>query len=331
MRTFSKLAVLASLLFLAGAASASEQIKLKNGTVLRGRATAYDAGKKLLSFRADDGKEASYSLDQLDQRSVYMVSASAVAKDNAQAQLQVANYARDIGLYAHAARHYAYAEKADRALQAEIDRERGVGRGLAAKQCLKNAREALARNDRKEAKEWVATLLEKLSDQPEADAAVALLEEHYARDNEARDDELEREQSALLEKDLKQGKQRYDRMIARTKDGLTSKNSSKARNLWEDGLDDGKFVLKELDRLAKEYRDDEKVQAGVARYRELTRDQMVELHLHLASSYTVHSSYKDALKETNAALALHPNHAQALAARARIEQASSEGLGLDWF
>jgi hypothetical protein len=58
---------------------------------------------------------------------------------------------------------------------------------------------------------------------------------------------------------------------------------------------------------------------------------MVDLHLHLASHHTVKSSYKDAMKEANAALALDPKNAQALAARARIEQASSEGLGLDWF
>ena len=58
---------------------------------------------------------------------------------------------------------------------------------------------------------------------------------------------------------------------------------------------------------------------------------MVDAHLHLASQYTVNSSYKKAIKETNAALALEPNNAQALAQRARIEQASSEGLGLDLF
>ena len=64
---------------------------------------------------------------------------------------------------------------------------------------------------------------------------------------------------------------------------------------------------------------------------QLTVEQMIEAHLHIASSLTVSSSYKEAMKETNAALALDPRNMEALAQRARIEQASSEGLGLDIF
>ena len=59
-------------------------------------------------------------------------------------------------------------------------------------------------------------------------------------------------------------------------------------------------------------------------YRQMVIDQMVELHLHLASLWTVRSSYNKALGEANKALALDPRSEQALAARARIERAASE-------
>ena len=95
-------------------------------------------------------------------------------------------------------------------------------------------------------------------------------------------------------------------------------------------VSDGKIVLKEIDRIAKKYKDDPKVQEGAEKYRKLTTDQMVEINLHLASLYTTRSSFNDAVKSTNAALALDPNNAAALAQRARIEQTANEGIDWRW-
>jgi hypothetical protein len=319
------------LLMLAAPLAASEHVKLKNGTVLNGRATAYDSAKKLLSFKSDDGQTKQYTLDQLDQRSVYMVNASLIAKDNGRGQLQLANYARDIGLYAQAGRRYGYAEQADPSLKVEVERERSAGRKLAADYCLKNAKDFLAQDKVKDAEYWLSLLVQKLPNEPQAEEAARLLEQYYLKERNARDDKVESEQSELLEKDLKKGKGLYDRMIERTRDGLTARSESKAEKLFEGAIDDGHDVLGEIERLAKKYPDDARVQDGALKYRQLTIEQMVDAHLHLASQYTVHSSYQKALKETNAALALDPKNAQALSQRARIEQASSEGLGLDLF
>lgn len=323
--------LLAAALLLLGLAiplQASEHIKLKNGKVLAGRATAYDSERKVLSFRTEDGQQMDLALDELDQRSVYLVHTSLVPKDSGKGQLQLANFARDIGLYSHAARRYEYAEKADPSLKEQVEKERVLLRKLAADYCLNSAQEALRKGDSKEAQKWLALLIEKLPNEPQADQAAALLEQHYVAERNSRDDELEQKLSAQLEKDLKKGKEHYDRMITRTKDGLTAKNSGKSVNLWKGAIEDGEVVLKELERLAKKYPDDPKVQEGVPKYRQLTIDQMVEAHLHLASNYTIDSSYEKALKETNKALALDPRNSQALAQRARIEQAAAEGLDL---
>jgi tetratricopeptide (TPR) repeat protein len=319
---------LALCLALAAPAFASEYVKLKNGKVLKGRATAYDSQAKTLSWRGEDGKAATYKLDELDQRSVYMVNASLIAKDNGKGQIQLANYARDIGLYQQAARRYEYAEKADSSLKSEVEKERAVLRRVAAEACMKNAKDAIARNDIKEAEEWLSKLIEKLPNEPQAEEAAALLEKHYANERHARDDELEAKHAELLQKDLKKGKEHYDRMIERTKDGLTAKNSRKSVDLWESAIKDGEVVLDEIDKIEKKYGDDPKVQDGAARYRQLTIDQMIDAHLHLASHYTIKSSYKDAVKETNAALALDPRNQEALSQRARIEAASAEGLDI---
>ena len=57
-------------------------------------------------------------------------------------------------------------------------------------------------------------------------------------------------------------------------------------------------------------------QADPAKLAKVT-DQMVELHLHIASVYSTRSSYNNALSEANKALALEPDNPSALPARAR--------------
>jgi tetratricopeptide (TPR) repeat protein len=311
-------------------AAQDEYIKLKSGKVLKGRATAYDSDTKVQSFSSADGKEGTYPLDQLDERSVYLVHSSLVPRDNGRGQLQLANFARDAKLYKHAARRYGYALEADPSLAAEVEKERARARKEAADYCVANARAARAKGNTKEAEEWLTTLLEKLPDEPQAAEAARVLEQHYTQERDARDDQLEQEHAELLQKDLKQAKERYDRMFKRTQEGLTAR-SAKSVSAWEGALDDGEFCLKELERVSKKYPDDAHVQDGAAKYRKLIGDQMVEIHMHLASHYTMKSSYDKAMREANKALAIDPKSQAALAQRARIEQASSEGLGLDWF
>jgi len=330
MRTLRHTLVLLPLL-VAPILAQSAQLKLKNGTTVTGKAKSYDAEKKELSFHTDAGQDVTYTLDQLDGRTTYLVNASLADKNNGRGQLQLANYARDVGLYAHAARRYEYAEKADPSLKAEVEKERAIGRKLAAAYCLKTAQDYLAQGKVKDAEEFLTTLVQKLPNEPQAEEAAMLLEQHYKAERDARDDQLEKDHAELLQGDLKQGKKLYDRMIQRTQDGLTARNDSKAVNLWKDAIDDGKGVLKEIDKVAKKYADNPDVQAGAVKYRALTQNQMIDAHLHIASSSMVNSSYKEAQKQVNAALALDPKNGEALAMRARIEQATSEGIGLRIF
>jgi hypothetical protein len=307
-------------------AAAQEKIRLKNGTVLSGRATAYDDDHQILSFRTEDGQEGQWPLNELDARAVYLVYASVIPKEDGKGQLQLASFARDVGLYEHAARRYGYARDADPLLAADVERELAELRRVAAEDCLARAKEAQQKGNEKEAQKWLAILLERLPNEPQAAEAAAMVEAGYAREANARDDALEREHATLLERDLKKGKQHYDAMIERTRDGLTARNIATAEGLWKRALDDGEVVLKEIERLAKKYPDDPRVQDGAVQYRQLTIEQMIEIHLHLASQYTASASFKKAMKQANAALALDPRNGQAMAARARIELASNDGL-----
>ncbi len=317
--------ILAIMAALAASSAAQENIKLKSGTVVNGRATAYDPKNEVLSFRTADGQDKKYTMAELDGRSVYLVYSSVVPQENAKGQLQLANFARDAGLYQHAARRYGYAEK-DPSLKADVEAARVVLRQRAADSCMTNAKAAQAKGDAKEAQKWLSLILEKLPNEPQATEAAAMVQVDYAREANARDDALEKDHAELLQSDLKKGKKAYDTMIERTRDGLTARNASASANLWKNALSEGDVVLKELDRLAKKYPDDAKVQDGAKKYRQLTIEQMVEVHMHMASQYTARSSFNEAMKEVNAALALSPQNEQVLAQRARIEQSANEGL-----
>jgi len=95
-----------------------------------GTATSYDEVAKVLHFKIDGGEAMMYTLDELDKRSVYLVHSSVISKDNGQGQLGLANFARDIGLYAHSARRYEYAEAADPSLTVLLPVALGVIAGV---------------------------------------------------------------------------------------------------------------------------------------------------------------------------------------------------------
>lgn len=325
LRSAASVAALALLALPAGAAT----LKLKNGTTVTGKVTRYDATAKTLYVTTDDGKDVTYALDQLDARSVYLVNASLVPPDDANKQLQVANFARDAGLYAHAARRYGTAAKLDPALKANVDAEMTKLKRMAAQDCMKNARAAVAKNDLAEAEKWLTVLIEKLPDEPEAKEAAAALDNHYAKTRAAKIEAADKKASDALKRDIEKGKKQYAEMVEKTKKGLQARGDSQAKGLFNGALADGKAVLGVIDDLEEKY-DDQQTRESAASYRSAVVDQMVDVHLHLASLETVKSDYRGALKEVNAALALDPKNQRALAARARIEEASAQGWGWRW-
>jgi len=330
MTMSARLATLAMLVSMTAPVAASDKIKLATGKIVEGKATAYDAAKQELHFRLQDGTDTVYPLARLDARSVYLVHSSVVPKDSGKGQLQLANFARDAGLWEHAARRYGYAEKADPTLKDQVARERATLRQRAADFCLRNAKEAVARKDGKEAEKWLALMLERLPEEPQAAEASALLEASYTK---SRADEEAAVSSAFrekLEKDVQSGKKAFDRMVESTQKGLTARNESQATKLWKSAIRDGEKVLAEIDRIEKRYGDDPAVRAGAARYRQLTRDQLIEANLHIASQSMVNSSLEKAEEHCNAALAIDSNNPRALAMRARIERAANEGLIRWW-
>jgi len=331
-RFFARLAAisLCALLAVRGATAQErvpDTIRLKDGSTLKGYATAYDDAHQVLSFHTEDGRDLQLKLAELNTLSVYQVTQSTIPKDNAKAQIQIGNYARDTELYAHALRHYGYAEKADPSLKDAIEKERAILRRKAADFALDNARTALRQGNGDEAKKWLTKIVEQLPNEPQAAEASKLLADLVAR--EAPEARLPRNTKSprSLDADLAKGKALYEQMVRKTNEGLTSRSGgTNSTNLWQSALADGDRCLKEIEKLDEKYTDAQSREL-LSSYRKVVIDQMVELRLHRASVWTTRSSYNKALEEVNQALALDPHNRDVLAARARIEVASSRGFG----
>jgi len=319
---------LATLVVLAAAAGAADYVRLKDGQLIKGEAVSFEEATQTLNFKMEDGSTRAFKLDELDKRSVYLVNQSKVPKDDAGKQIRIGNLARDSELFAHAMRHYGYAEKADPSRKPAIDAERAKLRQLAAAYGMKKAQEASAKGDKAEAEKWLMKVVEKVPDEPQAKEAAAILEQSYAVARGEKEAKAQSNASEQLKKDLQPGKKNYDDMVKKTQQGLTQKTTGSAStSAWESALNDGGRALDLLDKLVKKY-PDPKTQETLGGYRTIVVNQMVELHLHLASAYTTRSSYNKALACANQALALDPQSQQALSARARIEQAAAERGGI---
>ena len=315
---------LGTTLAFSAAAFAADYVKLTNGTLVRGEAIAFDEATQTLTFRMEDGSQRGFKLDELDKRSVYLVHQSRVPKDDATKQIRIGNLAREAELFAHAMRHYGYAEKADPSRKPEIDRERAKLKQLAAAYGMQKARAAIEKRDLSEAEQWLVKLVEKLPDEPQSAEAAAMLERYYSARRAEREAKAELKAGAQLKKDLATGKRLYESMVAKTQKGLTAKTSSStADDAFAGAIADGKRVLAELDRLERKY-SDAATRETLGGYRAMVIEQLVEVHLHVASALTTRSSYNKALAAVNQGLALDPQNKRALEARVRIEQAASE-------
>ena len=242
---------------------------------------------------------------------------------------QVANFARDAGLYAHAMRRYGEAVKLDPSMKVAVEAEVVKLKRTAAQYCLENARAAAAKNDMAGAEKWLKVLVQKLPDEPEAMQASQLLDTHYAKVREAKVAAADQQASEALKKDVERGKKRYSEMVEKTKQGLQARGGSESVNYYRAAIFDGKAVLKEIDEIEKKY-SDPKVKEQASGYRNVVTDQLVEVYLNIASSLATRSDYQGAQHEVNEALALDPKNEQALSMRARIEDYSSRGIGWRW-
>ena len=312
----------------AGSALA-EVLVLADGTRLEGKATAYDSSSETLTWQTTGGQSRSVKLSEMRPSTAYRVLKGQVPRENGDGQLQLANFARDIEYFAHAVRHYEYALKAAPALEGRIQAEVEVLKARAATWGMARAREEIAKGNLGAAEEWLTKIITKVPDTPEATQAKAMLDAYYDKVRADRTAAAEQAHADVLSKGLAGAKKAYDDMLAANKAALKDdKSGSKAVKSWEKAISSGERAAKELERFEKQ--NPTGYGELLPTYRKAVDDELVQVHLHLASHWATRNSYNKALSYANKALAIDPSDEQALSLRNRIIDASSRGLRWIW-
>lgn len=330
LRWVRRVAPVPALVLLATSTFAVDYLKLMTGKTLAGAVTKYDSSTETVTFVTTDGQTLQLRAQDLDRLSAYKLAKAKLAGGDAAAQLRLGNIARDVELYVYANRHYAKAVEMDPSLAPKVEEERARLRTEAADYCMAQANAARLANDPAEVEKWLTTLVQKLPDTPQAAEASKMLGETYEKNHAAKDDDIEASQPDLLANQLKTGKKYYDDMLASIKKGLTSSGSA-AKREYQQAWASGERALAELDKQQKKLQEEMPgVPALFDKYRDLVHQHMIDSQLNLASALTVQSNYQDALEAVQRALSLDPKNQAALAARSRIELASSRGVGWGW-
>ncbi len=312
-----------------GSLAHAEVLVLKDGTRLTGKATAYDSNVEVLSWETAEGEALRVPLVDLRASSAYRVLKGQVEREDAEGQLQLGNFARDIEFFAHAGRHYGYAEAADATLKPRVAGEVALLKRRAATWAMAHAKEAIADGNLKRGEDWLEKILTKLPDQPEAAEARRMLDAYFDRVHREGVAEVEREHREVLEKGLSKAKSAYDEMLVANKAALQSEQvGGKAVRSWEKAISQGERAIKELDRFEKE--NPEAYKELLSTYRSAVDKELIGVHLHLATHWASRNSYNKALVHTNRALAIDPNSDLALGMRNRIIDASSRGNPWVW-
>ena len=329
MKNSLQLTLAASLLTAFAGLASADSIRLRGGERIEGQATAYDAATKVLSWRDEAGRVRDLRLEELDSRSAYRVLKSQVSKDSGKGQLQLANFARDIELFAHAVRHYGYAEKAEPELKDQVEAELVLLRSRAATWAMGHAQDCKRKGDIKGAEKWLVKIITKLPGEPEAAEAQKLIDDYYERVKAERTQAAAAQAEDLLREELADAKKAYDSMLAKNKKALKEpRGGSPSVKGWESAIKDGEKALAELDKFTKANPGVET--EAIGEYRSAVEEHLSEIYLHLANHWATRTSYNKALVQVNAVLAMDPKNEQALSMRNRIQDAASRGIRWLW-
>jgi hypothetical protein len=338
------LATLASSLLIAvataGAQAAHETIALVDGSTVTGELISVDDQSLTMSRRVGSGTAKQIlPFDRIDPEALYGIIYRTLTPLEGADHLRMAEVASKAGLYGAAARHFdEYAKFVGGAtpdLEAKIkdaqakdiavlmERSRTeLGHELFGT-ARKLALETMRRYPAHPAIEPIPTYLEEVTaaamEAQRRDAALASTRRAKA--------EWERGERALTE---------VDRWLRKAKEAEQAalSDSSRVQNV-KDQVDNGLKFLRNAVAATKDLRQSRLLPSGLrgnlAKMDEEVITMQIRLRLHLASSYTVRGSYGTALTYVNQALAYDPTDAQALAARARIEEAAASASRRDYY
>ena len=309
-----------------------ETILLEKGGTVRGEVLSIGTDRLVLGRRIGRGSvKETIPFSRIAPNSLYALLVSAWSPLDRVEHRRIADIAFDRGLFAVARRHYLATAGPGGRLDGEVEEKLAqcVQRDL--EKLLRESRRAMDAERFNQARSRALLVLRRYPKEPGAKAVPALLDEitkayEKARRRAATARRVKRERAAWRRGEalLADVRRWLDKALLAESKGLQATARPRSATTYLNGAikslrrgEKKAISLHQSSRLPKEMKPD------LARLEEQIIDLQVRVRLHLASLYTVRGSYGTALAYVNGALAYDPANEQALAARARIEEAAA--------
>ncbi len=309
-----------------------ETILLEKGGTVRGEVLSIGSDRLILGRKIGRGSiKETIPFSRIAPNSLYSLLVSAWSPLNAVEHRRIADIAFERGLFAVARRHYLATAKPGGRLDGAVEEKLAecIQRDL--EKLLAKSRRAMEAERFTQARSLAVLVLRRYPKEPGAKAVPALLDEITRKYSESRRRaaaarRLKRERAAWKRGEalLAEVRRWLDKALLAESKGLQATARPRSATSYLNGAikylrrGEKKAVgLHQSSRLPKDMKPD------LARLEEQIIDLNVRVRLHLASLYTVRGSYGTALAYVNGALSYDPANEQALAARARIEEAAA--------
>ncbi|RKY18404.1 MAG: hypothetical protein DRQ55_13455 [Planctomycetota bacterium] len=269
--------------------------------------------------------------------------------DDADSQLDLADWCVDMTLYTEAKRHFRAAIEAEPLKSDEINQRLTAARTQAGKELLARAKSLAASNQPGEAHRILGIIVQELPLEPVASEAAHLLAEDVER----------RKQSTFVRKAAPSGKdtvpeserakrrngeaysdetralfadviKSYQRMLERTQKGLVTSSQSSSIKEFEKAIKDGAKLRGQADKLRPMGVENPEIAEALELVDSKLEDALVDCRIHLADAYLLRSSYNQATEVVNHGLAEYPHNEQLRRAKDRVTSAAAYDSGGGW-
>lgn len=299
-------------------AGGMDKVLLKDGTLVQGKIRK-DTGEAIVVADAW-GKETTVPYGDIDPRTLFRLKMGRVKRSDGRGQLELAQFACDLGLWAQSRKHYRWAETADSKLHAEIDAGLEKLRDKAGASLLMQARQAAAAGNVDKAQRLLTTIIRELPDESVARLATQELAKIQPSARKQDVEAYRRKISPRLKAVLAPARQHYERMLDQRHKGQSSIiYGDKAIPHFQNAVQSGNMARRMWRQIKNQHRNDAELNEIVAFVDQTLNQNLVELHLHLAKIYSDKRQYGAAQKEVDKAIRISPSDGKANSLRMQIQ------------
>jgi len=340
------LAALCALGASAAHARAQDTFETVAGNTYQGSVVSNDGVS--VEIQTTDGMTMKLPLEALTPETQYRLR-RADTTDDAQSQLDLAEWCVTKTLYEEARIHFRKALAADPLMADKIKERVVVARATAAKELLARAKSLQASNQDQEARRILSLLVQELPLEEPAKEAARMLDEDTAKRKatvmdrspakassgpaeggagEARRSDGEPFSDAtrsLFEPIIKS----YQKLLDANRVGL-GKEGSGGIDEFEKALKESEKIRKEAEKLRPKGANDAEVTEALALVDTKLEEASVDTRLNIVNAYLLRTSYNQAADVVNKGLAEYPKNERLLQARNHVSAAANNGGGGDW-